>query len=59
MSILFLFLQLLMLCIQIYTMFRGIESGDMFSKQALYGCGIWGGPVVLLLGMAGKYLGGV
>ena len=41
MSMLFLVLQITMLVIQLYSLVRGVKSGDMFSKQALYGCGIW------------------
>ena len=59
MSMLFLVLQITMLVIQLYSFVRGVKSGDMFSKEALYGCGIWGGAFVILLGMVSKSFGGV
>lgn len=59
MSMLFLVLQITMLVIQLYSLVRGVKSGDMFSKEALYGCAIWGCAFVVLLGMVSKSFGGV
>jgi len=59
MESLFLILQVTILTLQLYALFRGIKCGDMFSREALYGLALWGCPVVIALGAISKSLGGV